>query len=188
MKAEGTASDAGAAHGEDPVQLGKAKVVADAEADDRVAERSGDDLVARLLVVGLAVGDAADVDVEHVDLAVDREVLAVGADQDRGVEALPSGPRSEMLPASRWMPSSRAQPRAVLRVGPSSGSAPASSSSPPASRFHFSGSATKLGAVGRRGANQPLGGGEVPRLVVCRVELYGRCAQGDPLVLWQSAD
>ena len=39
-------------------------------------------------MLGLAVGDAADVDVEHVDLAVDGEVLAVGADQDRGVGGL----------------------------------------------------------------------------------------------------
>ena len=53
-----------------------------------VADRRGDDLLARLLVGRLAVGDAARVDVEHVDLAVDGEVLAVGADQDRGVERL----------------------------------------------------------------------------------------------------
>ena len=39
-------------------------------------------------MLGLAVGDAADVDVEHVDLAVDGLDLAVGADQDRGVEEL----------------------------------------------------------------------------------------------------
>src|SRR3954469_3813742 len=54
----------------------------------------------------------------------------------------PSVPRSKMLPARRWTPRSRAQPRAAVRLGPSSGSAPATSSSPPASRFHFSGRAT----------------------------------------------
>src|SRR6476620_6966174 len=47
-----------------------------------------------------------------------------------------------MLPARRWIESSRAQPRAAVRLGPSSGSAPATSSAPPASRFHFSGRAT----------------------------------------------
>ena len=72
----GDGEQAGAAHGEDPVQLGEAQVVADGQPGDQLAERRGDDLRARLLVLGLAVGDAADVDVEHVDLAVDGEVLA----------------------------------------------------------------------------------------------------------------
>ena len=40
------------------------------------------------LVLGLAVRDAADVDVEHVDLAVAGLELSAGADQGRGVEGL----------------------------------------------------------------------------------------------------
>ena len=115
----GDGEQAGAAHGEDPVELGEAQVVTDAEPDARARRpRAVTSSVAGLLVLGLAVGDAADVDVEHVDLAVDGEVLAVGADQDRGVEEpLAAAPRSAMLPASRWMPSSRAQPRAALEAG-----------------------------------------------------------------------
>ena len=44
-----------------------------------------DDLLARALVLGLAVDDAADLDVEHVDLAVDGRDLAVAVDQQRRV-------------------------------------------------------------------------------------------------------
>ena len=145
----GDGEEAGAAQGEDAEQLREAQVVADGETKDRAVDGRRDDLLARLLEVRLAVGDAADVDVEHVDLAVGGEVGAVGADQDGSVEgALVEGalaappPRSQTLPASRWMPRSRAQARAASRLGPSSGSAPASSVSPSASRFHFSGSAT----------------------------------------------
>ena len=45
------------------------------------------DLVARRLVLGLLVDAPADLDVEHVDLAVARAQLAVGADVDRRVAA-----------------------------------------------------------------------------------------------------
>jgi hypothetical protein len=53
-----------------------------------VGEGRRDGLVARLLGLGLAVLDAVDDDVEHVDLAVDGLDLAVGADMDRGVREL----------------------------------------------------------------------------------------------------
>ena len=43
------------------------------------------DLFGRLGVLRLAVLHAGDLDVEHVDLAVDGLELAVGADVDRGV-------------------------------------------------------------------------------------------------------
>ena len=57
VNADGTVSSAGAAHGEDPVELGEAEVVADAEPEPRAPPSVGDDeLVARLLVLGLAVG------------------------------------------------------------------------------------------------------------------------------------
>ena len=70
---------------QDPVELGEAEVVADGQPEVGIAERGGDDLLAGFLELGLAVGDPADEDVEHVDLAVEGEVRAVGPDQDRGV-------------------------------------------------------------------------------------------------------
>ena len=156
----GDGEQAGAAQGEDPVELRES-----GGRSRRSARRSSSPTgaatisLARLLVLGLAVGDAAGVDVEHVDLAVDGEVLAVGADQDRGVEGLsPSSPRSEMLPASRWMPRSRAQPRAALRLGPSSGSAPATQLLAAGEQVPLLRQRDQLGAVGGRGADQALGG------------------------------
>ena len=82
----GDGDQAGAAHGEDPEELGEAQVVTDGQPDAQLTGARGDDLGPGLLVLGLAIGDPADVDVEHVDLAVDGEVRAVGADQHRGVE------------------------------------------------------------------------------------------------------
>ena len=85
-----------AAHREDAVELGEAQVVADGQAQAGAAGGSREhDLVARRLVLGLAVGAAADLDVEHVDLAVDRAVLAVGPD----VHARCCAPRSRALDA-----------------------------------------------------------------------------------------
>src|SRR5882757_5061276 len=46
----GNGDQAGTADGEDPVQLGEAKVVTDGKSGDQVADRRGDDLLARLLV------------------------------------------------------------------------------------------------------------------------------------------
>ena len=45
-------------------------------------------LLARRLVVGLAIDGPIDLDVEHVDLAVGRLDLAVGPDVQRGVAQL----------------------------------------------------------------------------------------------------
>ena len=136
------------AHGEDPVELREAQVVADAHPEghplERAAELGGDDLLAGLLVLGLAVGDPADVDVEHVDLAVAGLELAVGPDQDRGVERL-LGPRRcarrccrrpggcpARGPRSAPPRSSGRRAARLPRAGPSE--------SP--SRFHFSGRTT----------------------------------------------
>src|SRR5205814_2305848 len=82
------ASDGRAAEGEDPVELRKAEVVTDGHAERDAGERRAHDLLTRLLALGLAVGDPADVHVEHVDLAVGRVVLAIRPDQHRGVEEL----------------------------------------------------------------------------------------------------
>ena len=133
-------------------------------------------------MLGLAVGDAAGVDVEHVDLAVDGEVLAVGADQDRGVEGLAAGrARSEMLPASRWMPSSRAQPRAAVEAGAVERLGPGQQLLPAGQQVPLLRQRDQLGAVGGGGAHQALGRGEVPGLVA--VELSCTAAtRNRPLV------
>src|SRR5215208_3081186 len=79
---------AGAAHGEDPVELGEAQVVTDAQTElDAAGGLREDDLLAGRLVLGLPVGLAADLDVEHVDLAVNGLLLAVGAEVHGGVRA-----------------------------------------------------------------------------------------------------
>jgi hypothetical protein len=126
-------------------------------------------------VLGLAVGDAAGLDVEHVDLAVDAEVLAVGSIITEVLKAF-SPPSSLMLPASRWTPSSRVQARAAARLGPSSGSAPrdvlAAAEQVPLLR-----QGDQLGAVGGGGPHEPLGDREIPGLVPGRVELHRRYAQ-----------
>ena len=136
-------------------------------------------------MLGLAVGDAAGVDVEHVDLAVDGEVRAVGADQDRGVEGLLArrslgDAAGEQVDAELASPAAGGgQARAVERLGPGEQLLAAGQQVPLLRQRD------QLGAVGRRGADQPLGGGEVPRLVVGRVELYRGCPQvflSSPLV------
>ena len=71
------------AHGQDPVQLGEAEVVADREAERDPGRGLGeDDLVTTVLGGRLAVLHAADDDVEHVDLAVDGSHLAVRSHVD----------------------------------------------------------------------------------------------------------
>ena len=104
---------------EDPVQLGEAEVVADGQPElEPVGGLGEHDLVGRLGVLGLAVLDAADLDVEHVDLAVD------GLDSPSGptwtdVLATRSWPsrRSAIEPATRSMPSSRASLASPTRAG-----------------------------------------------------------------------
>ena len=78
-----------AAHGEDPEQLGKAQVVTDRQAQlHAVGGYAGDDLLARLLDLGLVVGAAVDLDVEHVHLAVHRLDLTLGVHVYGGVRQL----------------------------------------------------------------------------------------------------
>ena len=70
--------DARSVQREDAVELGEAKVVADGQAEpDPVRRLRHHELLGRLGVLGLAVLDATHLDVEHVDLAVDRLDLAV---------------------------------------------------------------------------------------------------------------
>ena len=89
VKAAGTRDHARAAHGEDPVELGEAQVVADRQPQlDAVGGLREDDLIARLLELGLAVGAPADLHVEHVQLAIDRPELALRIDVHRGVGEL----------------------------------------------------------------------------------------------------
>ena len=178
----GHGEQAGAAQGEDPEQLREAQVVTDAEAE-RSSSPTGAVTISApgLLVLGLAVGDAAGVDVEHVDLAVDGEVLAVGADQDRGVGGLLAlaalgDAAGEQVDAELARPAAGGgQARAVERLGAGEQLLAAGQQVPLLRQRD------ELGAVGGGGAHQPLGRGEVPGLVAVRVELYRGCAQRLPL-------
>ena len=74
---------------EDPVQLREAQVVADGEAQlDALGGLREHDLLAGLLELGLAVDAPADLDVEHVHLAVDGPDLSGGVDVDARVGEL----------------------------------------------------------------------------------------------------
>ncbi len=53
-----------------------------------VAQPRDDDLAPRLLVLGVGVGSAVDLDVEQMELAVDGAQLAVGSDVHAGVAVL----------------------------------------------------------------------------------------------------
>src|SRR5204863_3100193 len=55
---------------------------------DRPVRLDDDRLVARLLRLGFAVDVALDLDVEHVDLPIDAEHVAVGPEGDRSVREL----------------------------------------------------------------------------------------------------
>ena len=61
-------------------------------------------------------------------------------------------------------------------AGPSSGSAPGRHLLARGEQVPLLRQRDQLGAVGGGGAHQALGGGEVPRLVAVRVELYRRYA------------
>ena len=108
------------------------------------AVRAERGLVARRLVLGLAVGAAADLDVEHVDLAVDRAVLAVRADVHAGVRAAVGAGDRLGDRAGDEVDAELARRRRAPRSsdGPSSGSAPAAVCSGVPSTGHFSGSTT----------------------------------------------
>jgi hypothetical protein len=118
-------------------------------------------------VLGLAVGDPADVDVEHVDLSVRGLDLALGADQDRRVRGLvlpghASGdaPCEEVDPElARPCPGGRDR-RPVQRLGSGLEGVPRSEQVPLLGQRH------QLGAVVRGGAHEALCGLEVPLLVV----------------------
>ena len=170
MKADGHRDHRRAADREDPVELGEAEVVADRHAEGDAVEparqRRGDDLGAGLLVLGLAVGDAADVDVEHMDLAVGGLDLPVGADQDRGVEgpllALdPLGDAAgEQVDAELARPGARRiERRPVERLGP------VAQRRRVAEQVPLLGQHDQLGAVGGGRADQALGHLEVAGLV-----------------------
>src|SRR5262249_57049160 len=73
---------------EDAVELGKAHVVADREAELPVLDDCDDRLVAGLFRLRLAIDDAADLDVEQMDLAVRRDDLPVGVEHEARVRAL----------------------------------------------------------------------------------------------------
>jgi hypothetical protein len=145
-----------------------------------ITELRGDDLRARLLVLGLAVCDAPDFDVEHVDLAVDGEVGAVGAGEDRGVERPVPGPlrdaAREQEDAELPRPSpGGAQRRPVEGLGALE-ELPAAGQQAPLLR-----ESDKLRPVAGSSADQALGGVEVAPLVGGRVELYSGYPQASPL-------
>lgn len=73
-----------------PEQLGESQVVTDGHSELGGTQGRGDHLIAGCLGVRLAVLDPADIDVEHVDLAIARHVAAVRRDEDRGVGRQPS--------------------------------------------------------------------------------------------------
>src|SRR5437764_8776158 len=158
-----------------PVELRKAKVVADGHSE---ASPSGElrehHFVAGLLVVGLGVDNAVDLYVEHVDLAVRGPYLSVRADVDAGVGAL-------LLPRQALHDRTRDQLDSQLACG---------SPRPPdalavewlRARYHllvrsehapFLGQDDELGPSLRGLADEAVGGGEIVTGVLGRVELYG---------------
>ena len=160
----GHRDDARAAQREDPVQLRKAQVVADGQPDrDSVRGLGQHDLGGRLRAVGLAVLDAPDLHVEHVDLAIDRPDLPVGAHVDRRVRhalaalaALGHGAGDQVdLELARELarPGDRA---AVERLGAGEVVRRAAADVEPLGKHD------QLGAVGRGRTREPLGRGEVP--------------------------
>jgi hypothetical protein len=80
-----------ALEGEDSIQLGEAHVVTDRQSDLPVFYVCDDRFVARLLRLGFSVDDTADLHVEEVDLAIGRDELPRGVeDETRVRELLPS--------------------------------------------------------------------------------------------------
>ena len=164
----GHGDHARAAHREDAVQLGEAQVVADRQAElDAVGGLRQHDLLAAVLVLGLAVRAPADLDVEHVDLAVDRADFAVGADVHRGVGALlaPGDALRDRAghEVDAELPRGRARPGQggpVERLG-ARGRLLRRPQHGPLLRQHH-----ELGARGRGRAREPVGGGEVA-LAIC---------------------
>ncbi len=176
----GNRDDPRAPDGEDPVELGEAQVVADGQAQGRAAGGfRQDDLGARILGGRLAVDGARDLDVEHVDLAVDGLDLAVGADVDARVgglllalDALDDRAGEQV---DGELAGDLARPRdggSVERLGGRRDILGRADEAPLLRQ------GDELGAVGRRCAHEALGGGEVGLLVVGRVELDGCGSHG----------
>jgi hypothetical protein len=162
-------------HGEDPVELGKAHVVADGQAQlDAVGGGAEHDLLARGLVIGLAVHGAVDLDVEHVELAIGRLDLAVGADVQRGVaqlrlavDALGDRAGHEVdAQLARRVARPRDRP-AVERLGAVAQIGAAAEQAP------FLGQHDEARAIGRSAAHEAIGRLEVAGLVRSRRELHG---------------
>jgi hypothetical protein len=167
----------------DPVQLGEAQVVTDGQADrGAVLELGQDDLVARLVGVGLEVLAALDLDVEQVDLAVDGLEFPVRSDVDAGVGALrvavaalhqrsrnevdPQLLREALRPAHcRVLLDGRGGTLVVVAV---------------AAHVGALGQQHELRAVRGGGAGQSLGAGEIRVAVLRGIELYGCGAQCCP--------
>ena len=162
------------AHGEDPVELGEAQVVADRQPQlDAVGGLREHDLLARLLELGLAVGAPADLDVEHVHLAIHRPDLALRVDVHGGVGELLAGPatRSRIEPATRSTPSSRAIARAHAIAGAVERLGRRAQLLLGAHRRPLLGQHDQLRAVGRRRAREAIGDGHVRDLIGGGVEL-----------------
>src|SRR6266550_2296818 len=73
---------------QDPVELGEAHVVTHGQPELPALGLRDNGVLARLLRFGLAIQDAADLDVEQMDLAVRRDDLAVRVEHEAGVRPL----------------------------------------------------------------------------------------------------
>ena len=113
VKADGTVRNDAPALGQRAIQRGKAHVVADRQPDPAPRQVGDHGGFARLVIGGLAIALAAgQIDVEHVDLVVAGEHVAVGPDQERAVDgALRRSKRSASEPICRWIFSSFASAR-----------------------------------------------------------------------------
>ena len=177
----GDGDDARAAARELAVELGEAQVVTDAQAQlDAAGGARDDDLVARLVGVGLAVAGPADLDVEHVDLAVGRARLAVGAEVHGGVaDAVGAldvlGDRAgDEVDAELARGVTRPRQRgAVERLGAGGGLLGAREHGP------FLGQDDEIRARRGGGARESVRGLEVAVAVRSRVELHSSGPHGD---------
>ena len=128
-------------------------------------------------MLGLAVGHAAHLHVEHVDLAVDRDSLALGVEAEAGVVepaagcvALGDAAGDEVDPQLASPGCGRLGGGPVERLGAGLEGV-AVTQDVPLLRQH-----DQLGAVAGGVANEPLGGGQVAGLVGRGVQLDGSSA------------
>ena len=151
--------------GEDPVELGEAQVVADRQSEPHAAGRLREhDLLAGLLELGLAVDAPADLDIEHVHLAVDGADLARGVDVHRGVRELL--PPAQLLEDRAGDDLDAQLARGLARPG-HGGTVERFGRFAQlllgAHRGPLLGEYDQLSALGGRRAREPVGGGEVGR-------------------------